>query len=131
MLLINENETFVLGLEDKPVENKIAWRSRSEGKLIIAVGGPSDWSSQEPLPPEAVLTDLVCASLETPKLAEELWSYFLAYVDRKENRGFIHGFKNSFFGIPVKVDIADVTTFRAVARAVTRSKRYRIRLKAG
>ena len=131
MLLINENETFVIGLEDKSVENKIAWRSRSEGKLIIAVGGPSDWCSQEPLPPEAVLTDLVRASLETPKLAEELWSYFLAYVDRKENRGFVHGLKNSFLGISVKLDITEVTTFRAVASAIARSKRYRIRLKAG
>ncbi len=118
MLVINEKVTSVLGSADKPIENKMAWLSRSEGKVIIAVGGRSNRLSQEALPSETFLMDLIRASIDNPKLAEKLWSPFLAYVDGKANRGFFYGLKNAFLGIPTKLAIADAPTFKTVASIV-------------
>lgn len=126
MLVVRVEGTSQHGSSAKPLENRIVWRPVPGSKQIIAVGGPSDWVSSEPLPADAVSVDLIRASTDDPAQAKELWSRFLAYVDLKENRGTLHALKRYFVAIPVLVEIADPTLRSAVVASIRNSKAFRV-----
>ena len=50
------------------------------GRLVLAVGGRHQWHSDEPLPDEAKVVDLVAVSSDDPGAAVELWDVFLRYL---------------------------------------------------
>jgi hypothetical protein len=74
------------GTQSTRFENKVGWMESAGKKLIIAVGGPGQWAAPGPLPPEAVVTDLVAAATVDPVLAQAFWGAFLAYIFRSAKR---------------------------------------------
>jgi hypothetical protein len=64
------------GLQSTRFEHKLAWRETEGRKLIIAVGGPSQWAAPGPLPADAVVTNVVAAARSEPELAELFWGRF-------------------------------------------------------
>jgi hypothetical protein len=128
MLVIRVDGTAVLGSSARATENRLAFQEIDGTRQIIAVGGPSDWASPGPLPIDAVQVDLIQASARDPSLAPLWWAQFLRFVDAKENRGFMHGLKTHFLGIPVTLEITDAQLRRAVATSLREGRRHGIRL---
>jgi hypothetical protein len=131
MLIIRPDGTVALGSSARGIENRLVLQDIDGTRQIIAVGGASDWGLSGPLPADAIQVDLVQASVQDPSLAPLLWGRFLAYVDAKENRGFMHALKKHFLGIPVALEISDERLRQAVATALRGSERYGIRLQKG
>jgi hypothetical protein len=92
--------------------------------MIIAIGGPAQWRSTQPLPPEAVVTDLVSASLADLVLAISLWGPFLAYIGHGARQ---KGWRNAFSGVlrtqvAVRLDIKDEGVRSAVKSAIEKAR---------
>jgi hypothetical protein len=127
LIIVTEQQSWVEGEATSVMtrfDNKLAWIPSSGGRVIIAVGGPAQWNSTQPLPPEALVTDLVTTSLADPVLAGELWGPFLAYVGTaaKQKR-----WRFSFSGIfrtnvAIRVDIQNLGVRAAVKSAIEKSR---------
>ena len=131
MITIKKKETTIFDFNQKSVENKIAWSNRGVEKLIVAVGGPSNWESTEPLPSDAILVDLVSASSDDPEVASELWNPFLHYVDTLANPGLFASMRRIFYGIRVKLDISELPVKQRVENVLRKSKPLRIKVVKG
>jgi hypothetical protein len=125
VIVATEQQSWIEG-EATPAgtrfENKLAWVPSRGGKMIIAVGGPAQWRSTQPLPPEAVVKDLVSTSL--PALAISLWAPFLAYISHGARQ---KGWRNAFSGllrtqVAVRLDIKDVGVRLAVKSAIEKAR---------
>jgi hypothetical protein len=83
MIVVTDEYSWVElkpGAQSTRFENKVAWQESATKKLIIAVGGPGQWAAPGPLPPGAVVTNLVPAATLDPELARSFWGPFLAYI---------------------------------------------------
>lgn len=109
-------------------ENKLAWLPNKSGQMIIAVGGPHEWRSSAPLPPEAVMTDLVITSTTDTELAATLWGPFLAYLyyaARPPPWGrMLMLLSFGLIRVPVRIDITDATIRAAVRLAISQSRYF-------
>lgn len=72
----------------------------------MAVGGPSDWASSEPLPQEAVLIDLLAISIEEPKRASVLWNRFIIHGLYKAGVSKSFQYKRIFVPWLIKLSIS-------------------------
>jgi hypothetical protein len=113
------------------LENKIAWISVDGRRVIMAVGGPTEWRTSEPLPPGAVLTDLVSASTIDPSLAAFLWRPFLAYLFLTYLgcsgklplwRRVLISVAPWLLSLPVQLAISDSTVCLAVRKSIESSR---------
>ena len=105
------------------LENEMAWIAREDGgKMIIAVGGRHQWGSSQPLPSEAVLTDLVRASTSDPGLAALLWGPFLRYLFHYSKPPWWR-VANPWLRISVRVAVTDSDTYSAVKKSIAASGR--------
>jgi hypothetical protein len=65
MIVVTDEYSWVElepGVQKSRFENKMAWQRSGDRKLIIAVGGPEQWNAPGPLPPDAIVTNLVTAA---------------------------------------------------------------------
>jgi hypothetical protein len=111
--------------------NSVSWLRKGSGRMILAVGAPSEWRSTLPLPPSAVSTKLVSAALEDPIAANELWGPFLSYLVLSARPNIWCRLAMIVLprSIPVKIDLRSEILREAVARAIPSSplgRKFRI-----
>lgn len=114
-----------------PVANVVAWRSRAGQRLLLAVGDDTQRAATPPLPPDAIVTDLVRIASTEPKLAREFWSVFLAYVLQGARRSRFARLRAAFSGEPVRVRIDDPAARAAVHAVLRHVRRPRLRFVEG
>ncbi|WAC63703.1 hypothetical protein OVA13_02620 [Pseudoxanthomonas sp. SL93] len=131
IIISQESSTHSSGSHTEALDNFIAWRPDGAGKLILAIGNPSQWHSSAPLPAGSVVTDLVLASSEDPKLASELWGPFLSYVSFKASPSFLAQLRAKLLGIPVRISISNPSVRAAVSDAISNCAPYNFKLHAG
>jgi hypothetical protein len=114
-----------------PIANRIAWRSRAGQRLLLAVGDDTGRAATPPLPPDAIVTDLVRIASTEPKLAREFWSAFLMYVLHGRRRSLFARLRAACSGEPVRVRIDDPAARAAVHAVLRRVRRPRLRFVEG
>jgi hypothetical protein len=128
MLTITEIESKLQLSLTGPVarlENKMAIMEINGQKTIIAIGGPDQWASREPLPVEATLIDLLAISINDPKEARVVWHRFISYMfyqaEASKSVSFAKVFAPFIIKLPVRVCISDPNVKLAVQLAVKNS----------
>lgn len=119
------------GTAAPPVANVVAWRSRAGQRLLLAVGDDTQRAGAAPLPPDAIVTDLVRIASTEPKLALEFWSAFLVYVLHGRRRSLFARLRAAFSGEPVRLCIEDHAARAAVHAVLRRVRRPRLRFVEG
>lgn len=114
------------GTAARPVANVVAWRSRAGQRLLLAVGDDVQRAGAPPLPPDAIVTDLVRIASTEPKLALEFWSAFLLYVLHGRRRSLFARLRAAFSGEPVRLCIEDHAARAAVHAVLRRVRRPRL-----
>jgi len=107
----------------RSLHNQVAWQLVKGERLILAVGAPTEWKSSKPLPPTAVVTDLVAASVEDLPLARQLWGAFLGHLIAPQLPGW-HFALPRFMrpAVPVAVKLASGAALSAVCSAIQSSR---------
>ena len=108
---------------NRSLHNCVAWRLVDDQTVILAVGAPEEWRSPAALPPSAVVTDLIAASVEDPALAQLLWGAFLCHLGwsfvPKWHRALPRYFRPR---IPVSVKLPPGRQSSAVCSAIRQSR---------
>lgn len=120
------------GTAARPVANVVAWRSRAGQRLLLTVGDDARRAAAAaPLPPDAIVTDLVRIASTEPKLALEFWSAFLVYVLHGRRRSLFARLRAACSGEPVRLCIEDHAARAAVHAVLRRVRRPRLRFVEG
>jgi hypothetical protein len=134
LVIVTEDESRV---EDDNAEvrarlaNSVTWIPKENQRVIIAVGSPSQWHSSQPLPAEAVTTELMGAASNEPDTARQFWAHFLSYlVTTAEQRGWRRFLNLTLTNrVLVKVELKDAVVKQAVISAIKGSpygRKFRI-----
>lgn len=103
----------------RSLHNQVAWQLVKGERLILAVGAAMEWKSSKPLPPTAVVTDLVAASVEDPSLARLLWGAFLGHLIAPQLSGWHFALPRFMLPVmPVVVMLPSGTMFSGVCSAI-------------
>lgn len=108
-------------------DNQMILKLEKQQKVIIAVGGPHEWESSEPLPFDSFVVDLIAESLKVSEDAVDLWEAFLIFVYSGSSKGMWQELKMLFTplfkgGIPVQISIDDPIISRAVSKCLLKCK---------
>lgn len=115
-ILITEMSSTVAG---RSLRNCVAWRLVNGNRVMLAMGAPAEWHSPEPLPPAAVVTDLLAVSVDDPPLARQLWGAFLGYLASSQVPRW-HFVLPRFMrpALPVRVQLPEEREHSAVRSAI-------------
>ena len=116
-LVVDDERTEMYSAEGKKVfsvANRFVWQSGQNGRRVLAVGAPEEWSlsTPRPLPADAMYTDLGAEALPTTPCIDEQWEAFIYYCEmmgwKKAGVGFGRRlFHRLFSPLQVKLRISD------------------------
>lgn len=120
-IVVTEQTSSVM--PSRSLHNRVVWRHVNGQREVLAVGVPEEWRSPAAMPPSAVTTDLIAASVEDAALATLLWGAFLSYLARPYLPGW-HSALPRFLrpSVPVSVVLPTGAMTSAVSSAIEKSR---------
>lgn len=89
MIHISDQQSWHSRAPGRRLDNQVVVMDHDGEALLLAVGGPRQWASGDPLPDGARIVDLTALATHDPTEAARLWVTFVRYLHHAAGASFL------------------------------------------